>query len=130
MPTPANIGAIVYLTYIIHRSRYWSDLVDASSGALATAAVFGGESARVIGKRDGAWLPARKLTWERWQAGGQDTASVLLPQGQHPFANEDWSSTLNVQLKPQVKVLADRIGFAEIDTSTSGIRPPPVGRPR
>jgi hypothetical protein len=62
-------------------------------GDLRTAAVFGGESARVLGKRNGTWRAEQKLTWSQWQAEGQDIESVLLKQGDHPFARDDWAST-------------------------------------
>jgi hypothetical protein len=102
------------------RNLYWSDLTRGTAGDLATAAVFGGESSRVLGKRNGSWIPARKLTWGQWRAQGQDAGSVLLPRGQHPFANDDWATTLNVSLRPG---LGAGIGFRAIDTSTAGVRP-------
>ena len=64
-----------------------------AKGNLRTAAVFGGESARVLGKRNGSWIGPHKLTWTEWQAGGQDLQSVLLPQGTHPFKRDDWATS-------------------------------------
>ena len=98
---------------------YWSDLLQGPTGDLATASVFGGESSRELGKRNGSWIPARKFTWKQWQAQpeGQDAGSVLMPRGQHPFANDDWATTLNVSLK---QGLGAKIGFRPIDTLTSG----------
>ena len=104
--------------FVFGRNLYWSDLPGAA-GDLATASVFGGESSRVLGKRNGTWLAARKFTWEQWRAQDQDAGSVLLPQGEHPFARDDWAATLNVTLKPN---LGDKIGFRPIDTSTAGVR--------
>ena len=72
----------------------------------------------MLGKRNGTWLAARKFTWEQWRAQDQDAGSVLLPQGEHPFARDDWAATLNVTLKPN---LGDKIGFRPIDTSTAGV---------
>eukprot|EP01050_Picozoa_sp_SAG11_P027651 SAG11_NODE_7087_length_1196_cov_1.026436_2_plen_312_part_00 len=107
------------LRFTFASNLYWSDLIHGLSGDLATAAVFGGESSRVLGKRNGSWIPPRKFTWGQWQAQGQDTGSVLLPRGQHLFANDDWATTLNVTLRPG---LATKIGFQAIDTSTAGVR--------
>lgn len=45
---------------------------------------------------------------------------MLLPQGEHPFANDDWNETFNVQLKTG---LGAKIGWENVDTSTAGIRP-------
>jgi hypothetical protein len=97
---------------------YWSDL-PGPLGDLATARIFGGESSRVLGKRNGTWIPARKLTFQEWQAQDQDSNSVLLPQGKHPFVNDDWATTLNVTIDAQIGAT---IGFRGIDTSTAGVR--------
>jgi hypothetical protein len=78
--------------YSMSCGRYWSELMSAE-GDLRTAAIFGGESARVLGKRNGSWVEPHKLTWTEWQDGGQDTQSVLLPQGVHPFAQDDWATS-------------------------------------
>ena len=78
--------------YSMSCGRYWSELMGAE-GDLRTAAIFGGESARVLGKRNGSWVEPHKLTWTEWQDGGQDTESVLLPQGVHPFAQDDWATS-------------------------------------
>ena len=104
--------------FLFARNLYWSDLPGAA-GDLRTASVFGGESSRVLGKRNGTWRLPRKFTWDQWQAQGQDARSLLLRQGEHPFARDDWAATLNVTLKPG---LGERIGFQAIDTSTAGIR--------
>eukprot|EP01043_Picozoa_sp_COSAG02_P066812 COSAG02_NODE_10522_length_1923_cov_0.918311_1_plen_174_part_00 len=107
--------------FTFRSNLYWSDL-QGPSGNLATAPVFGGESSRVLGKRNGVWIAPRKFTWQQWQSQGQDVGSVVLPQGQHPFASDDWSTTLDVRLKPGI---GEMIGFRPVDTSTVGIRSSP-----
>ncbi len=107
--------------FTFRSNLYWSDL-QGPSGNLATAPVFGGESSRVLGKRNGVWIAPRKFTWQQWQSQGQDVGSAVLPQGQHPFASDDWSTTLDVRLKPGI---GEMIGFRPIDTSTVGIRSSP-----
>jgi len=91
---------------------YWSDLSNAS---LNTAAVFGGQA--------GKGRPGTQLTWAEWRrlhGGSQDAGSLV--GSAHPFAAEDWATTLNLELPADSPVWD--IGWEAIDTQTAG----PQGR--
>ena len=110
-----NQSSDANFSFAFRRNLYWSDVKGVD---LATAAVFGGESSRVLGKRNGSWVPARKFTWRQWD----DQGGALMPRGTHPFASDSWATTLDLRLKPGV---AKKVGFAPIDgvVQRAGIRP-------
>lgn len=100
------------------KNYYWST---AAGVTLRTDAVFGGESARVRGKVDGKWRGPDQLTWDKWReidAGSNDAGSVVASSTEHPFADDNWDSSLNLTVKASV---ADKIGWTQIDTASAGV---------